>query len=373
MGNLALSTLALLQGQEVNVGAYNPTAAQIWAWIGAAGFLVGIIGFCIIGFRATPKGRGHFVAKILVVITALSSYIALAFGQGTQAAGESTYFGFARYVDWAVTTPLLLLGLALLAIPRARDALPLVLGLMAVDLYMIVTGLFAGLSNEDRWVWLVWFIISSIAFVVIYAIIFGPLAQRAKHKVEEGEAMKRSNDPVERYLGALHSGEGKWFAPMAAFLGLVWLVYPVNYFLSEQGINVYGHPTSDAIYTISDVTAKVIYGFVLLSGILAIEKRAANAMGRDPKEMGDEEKTRFHTELADREGEYARHKAARLRGGSREEASERSPSRTSGSGASSRSGETIYEADSEGVHLDRYEDQDVQVRRKRRDDQRRDR
>ena len=80
----------------------------------------------------------------------MTSYIALAFTQGVERAGEDTYFGYARFIDWSVTTPLLLLGLALLALPRARDSLPLVLSIMAVDLYMIATGLFAGLSGEGR-------------------------------------------------------------------------------------------------------------------------------------------------------------------------------------------------------------------------------
>jgi bacteriorhodopsin len=86
------------------------------------------------GLRATEKGRGHFAHKILIVLVAITSYIALAFTQGVERAGEYTYFGYARFIDWSVTTPLLLLGLALLALPRARDSLPLVLSIMAVDL-----------------------------------------------------------------------------------------------------------------------------------------------------------------------------------------------------------------------------------------------
>jgi bacteriorhodopsin len=156
---------------------------------------------------------------------------------------------------------LLLLGLALLPLPRARNSLPLVLSIMAVDLYMIATGLFAGLSGEGRGVWWVWFIVSSLAFVVLYAMIFGPLAKKAKEKIKAGEAMQRSGDPVERYLGTVHAGEGKWFVPMAGLLALIWLIYPGIFFLDEQGIGAYTHPTTDALYTIVDVAAKVVYDF----------------------------------------------------------------------------------------------------------------
>jgi hypothetical protein len=146
IGNLVLSLFQEVNGG--NLGPYNPNASEWWAWAGAACFFVGVLGFSIMGLRATEKGRGHFAHKILIVLVAMTSYIALAFTQGAERAGEDTYFSYARFIDWSVTTPLLLLGLALLALPRARDSLPLVLSIMAVDLYMIATGLFAGLSDE---------------------------------------------------------------------------------------------------------------------------------------------------------------------------------------------------------------------------------
>jgi len=59
------------------------------------------------GFRlwgcATEKGRGdHFTHKILIVLAAMTSYIALAFRQGLDNTGEDTYFAYARFIDWAV-------------------------------------------------------------------------------------------------------------------------------------------------------------------------------------------------------------------------------------------------------------------------------
>ena len=156
-----MSNFTILLFQQVNeetLGPYHPSASEWWAWAGAAGFLVGVLGFSAMGLRATEKGRGHFAHKILIVLVAMTSYIALAFTQGAERAGEDTYFSYARFIDWSVTTPLLLLGLALLALPRARDSLPLVLSIMAVDLYMIATGLFAGLSGEGRGLWWLWFI-----------------------------------------------------------------------------------------------------------------------------------------------------------------------------------------------------------------------
>src|SRR5918997_2263002 len=143
--------------------------------------------------------------------------------------------------------------------------------------------------------------------MVLYAMTFGPLAKKAKKKIKAGEAMQRSGDPVERYLGTVHAGEGKWFVPMAGLLALIWLIYPGIFFLDEQGIGAYTHPTTDALYTIVDVAAKVVYGFIFLGGILALEKRAADAMRRSPKEVEEEEYMRFTSELTRHKGAESRH------------------------------------------------------------------
>ncbi len=96
MSNLALSLFQQVNGG--NLGPYNPSASEWWAWAGAACFLVGIVGFSIMGLRAKEKGRGHFAHKILIVLVAMISYIALAFTQGVERAGEDTYFGYARFM-----------------------------------------------------------------------------------------------------------------------------------------------------------------------------------------------------------------------------------------------------------------------------------
>jgi hypothetical protein len=73
-----MSILALLLFQQVSeedLGLYNPSASEWWAWAGAACFLVGIVGFSTMGLRATEKGRGQFADKILVVLVAMTSYI----------------------------------------------------------------------------------------------------------------------------------------------------------------------------------------------------------------------------------------------------------------------------------------------------------
>lgn len=291
-------------------GTYKVTYDIVWAWIGFGFFVVGLVGFSLMGTRASARSTGHFVTKIFVVLVAMASYLALALDQGTRISGQTVPFAYARFVDWSITTPLLLLGLALLALPKAREALPLVLGLMATDAYMIVTGIFAGLSGQSSNAWWPWFIVSSVAQVVIYALLWGPLAKKAKDQAQEGRELLKSQNPDDRYTGAMHVGESGWYVAMALFLSIVWLAYPVNFFLSEQGIGVWGMHTSSTIYTVADIIAKPIYGFVLLGGVLAIERRAKKQMDLPPESnMTESERARNEAQEARREAEIARAEA----------------------------------------------------------------
>lgn len=61
---------------------------------------------------------------------------------------------WARYVDWSLTTPLLLLDLALLANLNGAHTLIAI----AADVIMILTGLFAAFGSEgtpQKWGWYV--------------------------------------------------------------------------------------------------------------------------------------------------------------------------------------------------------------------------
>ena len=83
------------------------------------------------------------------------SYFAMAIHQGAITLSSGREFLFARYIDWSVTTPALLLGLSMTALHGAHRRAALVAGLLVSDVVMIVTGLFFGASQDPfaKWVW----------------------------------------------------------------------------------------------------------------------------------------------------------------------------------------------------------------------------
>lgn len=109
----------------------------------------------------------HVITTIITIIAAIS-YFAMATGHGTAIHHirirhqndhvPDTYTDvqrqvfWARYVDWSLTTPLLLLDLSLLA---GLNGAHMLMAIVA-DVIMILTGLFAAFGSEgtpQKWGW----------------------------------------------------------------------------------------------------------------------------------------------------------------------------------------------------------------------------
>lgn len=111
---------------------------------------------------------------------------------------------WARYVDWSVTTPLLLADLALLA---GLNGASMLVAIVA-DIIMILTGLFAAFGNSDGTKW-GWYTIACLAYLVI-------VYQLALN----GRAAAANKD-----------GKTKaFFAAIAGFTLILWTVYPMYIF-----------------------------------------------------------------------------------------------------------------------------------------------
>ena len=108
---------------------------------------------------------------------------------------------WARYVDWSVTTPLLLLDLALLAGVNGAN----ILVAIVADIIMVLTGLFAALSEDERPRW-GYYAMACIAYlVIVYQLAVG------------GRATVKSKD----------SKTATFYGAIAGFTLLLWTIYPM--------------------------------------------------------------------------------------------------------------------------------------------------
>lgn len=224
-------------------------------WIGTALMTIGLLVFLYLGSRATEENRSFFTATSLVALIAATSYFAMASGHGSVMVGGRTFF-FARYADWVFTTPLLLLDLALLALPSLRDRTALVATLIGADVYMILTGLIAGLLNDASKY--VWFITSTVAFVVVLYILIVQLL---------GQARARGGEV------------GRLFRTLSTLTLVLWICYPIVWLLGTEGFGILPLAVEVIIYAILDVTAKIGFGFLLLTSGAVIGRAAMNKGG----------------------------------------------------------------------------------------------
>ena len=211
-----------------------------WFWVGTIGMAVGAAVVFLVAKMRTQDEEAHKVVHVVVTVVAASAYLAMAFGQGGVELGGRTFW-YARYVDWSITTPLLLLGLCMTALHGAHRRRGLVAAVLGADVLMIVTGLFSGLS-QDPTHRLAWFVVSTGAFLALYAALFGPLRR---------EAAARDHERHRSYVRN------------AAILAALWGVYPIVVALGPHGAGVISATTETGWIVVVDLVAKVAYGVLV--------------------------------------------------------------------------------------------------------------
>jgi bacteriorhodopsin len=227
--------------------------ARTILWITTIVMLVGGLAILAVGKRRTPAEGLQTVLHGLVPIIAACLYFAMATGQGviilpTDAAiltgtHATRIFYFARYIDWAFTTPLLLVSLALTAMHTTPKKAGLIAGAVIADVVMIGTA-FAFSASEVDWIKWTWFIISCVAFVGVYYVIWIPQAQVNSSERDDVRSSYRSS---------------------ATILSVVWLIYPLILAVSPDGLNIVSDATSVLVIAILDVLAKVVYGLMAVA------------------------------------------------------------------------------------------------------------
>lgn len=213
---------------------------ESWFWVGAVGMALGALALFAYGRHRTQEEEGHTLIHVFVPIVAACSYFAMARGQGGIVMPDGHVYFYARYLDWSITTPLLLLGLCITALHGAHRRPALVAAVLGADVLMIAAGFLSGISSDptNRWVW---FLISCGAFVALYAALFGPLLAEARARDPERRASYLSNTVV---------------------LAVLWLLYPVVVLLGPDGTGVWTATTHTACLAVIDLLSKIGYGFL---------------------------------------------------------------------------------------------------------------
>lgn len=243
---------------QVNDGAVNNANAQIaitvrgsdWYWTVCAIMIAAT--FAFVGL-ATTKPRQHRIFHYItasITMVAAIAYFSMASNLGwtgiavefvrsdPKVAGLYREIFYVRYIDWVITTPLLLTDLLL----TAGMPWPSVLFTILIDEIMIVTGL-AGALVRTSYKWGYFAFGCAALFYIIYQLAW--------------EARKHAN--------AMGKDIGTAFLQCGSLTALLWTLYPIAWGLCEGGN--YIAPDSEAIfYGILDVLAKPVFGALLIWG-----------------------------------------------------------------------------------------------------------
>ena len=150
-----------------------------------------------------------------------------------------------RYADWLITVPLLVVELLIVLGVSADRRKKLMFSLVPATVLMIALGYPGEVASEDGMKWLFW-ALAIVPFAYILYVLVGEL----------------------KAAGARETGAvSKAIKSATAVLLITWMVYPIAYLfpvIFDAGNE--GAETARQIgYTVADITAKCLYGLMILN------------------------------------------------------------------------------------------------------------
>lgn len=224
-------------------------SASLWAGVAIMGFTTLL--FVFLGRDVEDETvRRIFVATIAIPAISTVSYLGLATGLTVavvEVGGRRIVTTYGRYITWTFSTPMILLAIGLLAGARGSELFAVVVA----DVAMCLTGLAAAFTESAVWHRWAWFAVSSVFFgVVLYVLLVSmPVAAASR-----GGAVEDLFDRLKTLTAVL------------------WVGYPVVWVLGTEGLAVVGLGATSVAYTLLDVGAKAVFGYLLLSNTAAHDR-----------------------------------------------------------------------------------------------------
>lgn len=201
--------------------------------------------------RGVPKYE-YFVAAFIPIWSGLA-YLSMTLPQGELGQGKIEVAGqiahYARYLDWIVTTPLLLLALAWTAMYYVAKDWPLIGSLIGTQIIVVLSGLIADLS-EVGWVRLLWYSIGVAAFLVLLGLVWGPLRSKS-----------RGQEPA----------LAKFFDRLTTYFTVLWICYPIVWILGPSGFRIIGQTFETFLFCLIPFFSKVGFSFIDLHGLRSLQ------------------------------------------------------------------------------------------------------
>ena len=222
-------------------------ATQYMFWVGFVGMAAGTLYFLVERNSLAPEYRSTATVAALVTFVAAIHYYFM-----KQAVGESGLLseidGFPteiRYIDWLVTTPLLLIKFPLLLGLKGGKGRSLLTKLVIADIIMIIGGyigessinLAGGFTQLGLWA----YVVGCVAWFYIIYLLFTNVTKAAEDKPS----------PIRKAL-----------LQMRLFILIGWAIYPVGYAVTLFAPGIEVQLVRELIYNFADLINKVGFGLI---------------------------------------------------------------------------------------------------------------
>ena len=219
----------------------------------AAGALV------FVAWSRDPRGVPGYEYAVAFFIPVCSGIFYFVLGLGglqTEVAGQTVHLG--RYLDWVVTTPLLLFALAVTAMHYVPKNMPLIAALVGADVLMVLFGMAADLSTSPFARYFL-YAMGCVAFVAILYLIWSPLRRIAERQGPELYGV---------------------FRRAATLLTVLWIGYPLFWLIGPSGIGAVGPTTDVFLFVALPIFSKVGFSLYDLSELRALKTPGRGTTGR---------------------------------------------------------------------------------------------
>lgn len=212
------------------------TELTTWFGLGAVGMTLGTLIFASGWFSADDNSRKYYTTLAAISGIAAVAYTVMALEIGWQTVGEDRLVFLPRYIDWLLTTPLLVLYLAFLA-----DAGRTMIGKLAgANVLVIIPGMAAALTpGVERYAL---FALGGLAFVYLVYLLVRPLTEMVRGLRTESLFLSLRNLTV-----------------------ILWSVYPLIWLLGPAGLDLVTETVDVMLVVYLDLITKVGFGLIALN------------------------------------------------------------------------------------------------------------
>ncbi|MFR3559513.1 bacteriorhodopsin [Paraclostridium sordellii] len=160
---------------------------------------------------------------------------------------------FNRYLDWILTTPLLLIMLCFIGMYHEKINEKIILRIVIIDVIMILSGLLSDISiGPSKYLWI---LVGSILFLIVLYILWGP---------------------VEKVASIQGCDIYRVYKILAMCFTVFWIGYPIIWVLGKSGLGIGNRKIFSCLSIVTPAVCKVgfvTYSLQKIKDIISLQKK----------------------------------------------------------------------------------------------------